>query len=83
MSAGCPGCGATTVHVIYSVPVVGVVQGTTVTRVVVDDAEAVGTPERAECGVCDRAQAAPGPPGFAVACTTAEAADGPGWEFGW
>jgi len=82
VSAGCPGCGNTTVHVIYSVPVVAVVQGATVTRVVVDD-EAVGTPVRVECGVCERAHAAPGPPSFAAACTTAEAAGWPGWEFGW
>ena len=82
MSAGCAGCGATTVHVVYSVPVVAVVQGTTVTRVIVDD-EAVGTPVRVECGVCDRADVAPGPPGFAEACTVAESASWSGWEFGW
>lgn len=80
--ARCGRCGATPVHVRYQVPVVAVIEGRRVSRVVVLD-EAIGTPVVVECPTCGATEPAPGDNGFAPACEVAESATWPGWDHGW
>lgn len=78
----CARCGASPVHVRYDVPVLAVVEGRRVTRVVVVD-EAIGDPVAVECPTCGAQEPAPGEGGFAGACALAESAAWPGWDHGW